>query len=548
MLWEAQGPAPTVFYALPELHYLPRFNAAQVLLEEPAARGLGSRRVLLHQGTSLSHDDVREQVNRYAAALRGVGVTRGDRVLLRLADSPELVYATLAAFQLGAIAIPTYTQYRTDDLRYRIDDAGVSVVVVGRELLPELEQAVAGRRDVAVLVAPDAEPGRFLSLERLIASSSPLGEYANTDADELALILYTSGSTGRPKGACHSHADLLAVCDSYARFCASLGPGDVIAGPPAMPFALGIGFFMLFPLRLGCTAIIDADKSPARWLDLAQRHHATLFVAVATYYHMVLSAMRKQQYDLDRVSRYLCGGEPLTEELARAWEQQTGKRLSQFLGTTELLHCFLGFRHGEDEVRTNGIGRPVPGYEVVVRDSESFAPLPPGQHGLLTVRGPTGTKYWHRPDKQREAVVEGWNVVPDIVWAGEDGVLHFVARADEVIKSAGIRISPTQAEDALLRHEAVDACVCVAAPDPQGIRPSVVKAYVVLAKGFEPTDTLVSDLQRFVKETAAPYLYPRVVQFLEHLPTTSSGKIKRLELREHAWRGQAGTGAPGKTP
>lgn len=539
MLWEKDGldpgAVPDVFYALPELHYPRRFNAAEVLLQGSHGEHRGDRPVFIHKDRSLSRTEVTDQVNRHAAALRSIGVKADDRVLIRVADSPELIFITLAVVQLGAIAIPTYTQYRAADLRLRITDAGVTTAVVGPELLSDLEQAAAESAGVQIVVTSSAPSPRFRSMEDLLATASPLRDYTQVEADELALILYTSGSTGQPKGTCHSHADLLAVCDSYARYAVKLSRDDVIAGPPAYPFALGVGFFMLFPLRFGCTAIVDSDKSPEQWLALSQRHGATLFVAVATYYHMLLAVSGSKDWDPGSVSRYLCGGEPLTDELARAWMTRTGQPLSQFLGTTELLHCFLAFRHGEDEVQSNAIGRPVPGYEIVVRDKESFAALPAGEHGILSVRGPTGTKYWRQPGKQRDAVVNGWNIVPDVVWADPDGYLHFVARDDEVIKSAGMRISPTQAEDAVLAHEAVEECVCVGAPDPQGARPAVVKAYIVLAEGFEPSDALVVDIQNFVKRTAAPYLYPRVVQFLTDLPKTTSGKVKRLELREDAW-------------
>lgn len=219
-------------------------------------------------------------------------------------------------------------------------------------------------------------------------------------------------------------------------------------------------------------------------------------------------------------------------ELAQTWEKRTGRPLEQMLGTTELLHVFLAHPRGEDPPHVGSIGRPVPGYEVIIREMESFDPVPPGTQGILTVRGPTGTKYWKSPDKQNEAVRDGWNVIADIVQADDQGFVYFVARDDDLIMSGGLRIAPTQVEDALLRHPAVLECACVAARDPKGVRSCVVKAYIVVQNDADPSDELARELQDFVKQTAAPYLYPRIVEFAATLPRTHSGKIRRSELRE----------------
>ncbi len=476
-----------------------------------------------NQRVSLS--DVRAIAARVASILAATGVREGARVLLRLPDSPELAGSILAIFSLGAIAIPTFMQYGAEELRYRIVDADVSAILVESSSADLVREAV-GSLSVAVRVVAPGGQGAVDENSNEVPTLCPV----DTRPDDLALILYTSGSTGNPKGTCHTHADLLAVCNAYGAACLSLNRRDVIVGAAAMPFALGFALFFLYPLRFGCAAVLDANKSPNRCLELIEHHKPTLIVGVATYYAMLLRHLKDgTAADLGTFRGCLVGGERVTKSLAASWRGQTGIVLTQFLGTTELLGCFIGSSPG-GRVEPGAIGPPVHGYEVVVRDPETFEPVSDGDHGVLTVRGPTSTKYWRRPDKQREAVRHGWNVVPDLVFM-KDGLVHFVDRQGDMIKSAGFRVSPTQVEEVLERHPAVAECACVGAPDPHGIRPEIIKAYIVLRYTDLATDELAAELQAFVKSRAAPYLYPRVVEFVDGLPRTPSGKLQRSALR-----------------
>jgi 2-aminobenzoate-CoA ligase len=496
------------------------FNVADLLLN-----GAPDRAVYIEDNQVVSLADVRAIAAGVAGTLVDAGVGEGARVLLRLHDSPELAGSMLAVFSLGAIAIPTFTQYGAEELRYRVEDAAVTAVLVDRSLVDAARDAV-GALPVAVLVLAPGGRGAIDGHENHSLMLRP----ADTRADDLALILYTSGSTGNPKGTCHSHADLLAVCDAYGAGCLELRDSDLVVGAAAMPFALGFALFFLYPLRFGCVAVLDADKSPDRCLELIEQHTPTLLVGVATYYAMLLNSLAARTApDFNSLRGCLTGGERVTESLSLTWQQQTGQVLTQFLGTTEMLGCFIGGKPGAP-AHHRAIGPPVQGYEVVVREPETFEPVRDGVHGVLTVRGPTSTKYWKRPEKQREAVRFGWNAVPDIVFT-TDGLVHFVARQDDVIKSAGFRISPGQVEEVLGRHPSVAECACIGAPDPQGVRPEVIKACIVLRDPYVPTDELKAQLQAFVRSCAAPYLYPRVVEFVESLPRTASGKLQRSALR-----------------
>ncbi|MDE0334763.1 MAG: AMP-binding protein, partial [Defluviicoccus sp.] len=208
--------------------------------------------------------------------------------------------------------------------------------------------------------------------------------------------------------------------------------------------------------------------------------------------------------------------------------------LEQFIGTTEMFHCFITASELGKPARAGTMGRAAPGYEVAVLDADTLGPVADGERGLLAVRGCTGTVYWRNEDRQRELVRDGWNVFPDVVTRDAEGYFQYVGRHDEMIVSAGYNISPIEVETALLGHEAVLDCACVPAPDPAGVRGAIVKAYVVAAPGHETGGELAARLQAHVKATAPPYMYPRAIEFLDALPKTPNGKVLRSELRTRA--------------
>lgn len=517
---------------LPELRYPPGLNAAEELVDGAIEQGFGERVAFYFRDDRITYAELQQQVNRVGNAFKALGVQPGDRALLRLPDRPELVYCILALQKIGAVPVPTYTLSRAQDLVYRENDTGAKVVVSDAGLLDELEKARPGFRFVESLVAvPSTKQPGYSSYEDLVEGAPTVLAAAATACEDPALILYTSGSTGEPKGCLHTHADTLAIADSYARYCVQPTPEDVFAGPPPIPFALGFGFFLVFPLRFGAAAVLADQKTPGVMLKAMERYGVTVFAAVATYYGMLLEQLVSEGAECfaGNLRLLLCGGEPLAARVAGGCERAFGLPLLQFLGTTEMLHNIVSYR-ADEMPRSGSFGHAVPGYEVAVRDPGTFVELPRGEPGLLTVRGPTGTKYWRKPEQQKKTVREGWNIVKDIVRMDEDGYLYYVARSDEMIVSAGYNIAPADVENVLLRHPAVLKAACIGAPDPEGRRSKVVKACVVLRSGYESSDALVKELQEFFKANAPPFMYPRLVEFLPELPETLTGKIRRSEL------------------
>ena len=523
---------PDLRLDLPGMDYPARMNVAELLLEGAIEAGWGGRIAYFHRDEAIDYRALRAAVHRHAAALRALGAAPGDRIVVRIADTPALVYVLLAAHAIGAVPIPTYVQLRADDLAYRIEDSGARFAVASAALLDEMEAAVAATPGATLALADGDAGGRFASLSDLLPEAEPAFDYHDSDAEDLTLILYTSGSTGRPKGTCHCHRDLVAAADSYWKHCVGPTRDDVIGGPPSIPFALGYGLFVVFPARFGSAAVLEPDKSVEASLATIERRGVTLFAAVVSYYRLMAAGLDRGR--IATLRRAMTGGEPLSPETEALWREASGTVLEQFIGTTEMFHCFVTASEPGRAARSGTLGRASPGYEVAVLDPETFAPVADGEHGLLAVRGCTGTVYWRNEERQRALVRGGWNVFPDVVARDSEGRFRYVARHDDMIVSAGHNISPLEVETALLGHQAVLDCACVPAPDPAGLRDAIVKAYVVAAPGFAADGALAAALQAHVKATAPPYMYPRAVAFVPALPKTPNGKVLRAELRARA--------------
>ena len=267
------------------------------------------------------------------------------------------------------------------------------------------------------LAVVDGEPGAgHASLAALLPETAPAPDYFDSEAEALTLILYTSGSTGRPKGTCHCHRDLIAAADSYWKHCIGPTPDDVIGGPPSVPFALGYGLSVVFPARFGSAAVLEPDKSVAASLAAIELYGVTLFSAVVSYYRLLAAALEPGR--LASLRRTMTGGEPLSPETESLWRAASGLVLEQFIGTTEMFHCFIAASEPGRKARSGTLGRAAPGYEIAVLDPQTLAPLADGAPGLMAVRGCTGTVYWRNEARQRELVRGGWNVFPDLVDEG----------------------------------------------------------------------------------------------------------------------------------
>jgi 2-aminobenzoate-CoA ligase len=345
--------------------------------------------------------------------------------------------------------------------------------------------------------------------------------------DSPALLLYTSGSTGVPKGCIHSHVDLLAACDSYARHVLQPVPEDRFGGHPTMAFAYGLGGLLLFPFRFGASTVLLDRFTPQALIDSIGQNKVT----VAFCAPISLRLLMKQSASLRDAHRSLrivvSAGEALPASVYRAWRDATGIEVLDGIGSTEMLHIFISSRPGRSRAGTTG--EVVPGYEAMVIDEKSMEPVADGQAGLLAIKGPTGCRYLRLTYRQQTYVRKGWNIPGDIYVRDTDGFFHYQCRNDDIIICGGINIAAPEVEGVLLEHPGVFEAAVVGSPDE--LHGMVPKAFIVLHGTHKPSDELKKELQDFVRSELAPYKHPRKIEFVQELPKTSTGKIRRTELR-----------------
>ncbi|HEY5559929.1 MAG TPA: AMP-binding protein, partial [Steroidobacteraceae bacterium] len=400
-----------------------------------------------------------------------------------------------------------------------IGKAQPAFAVCDHRLLMELRAAIAAKGCVKTLIAwGDGD------LEDRMEKAADEFVNANTAADDVCLLAFTSGTTGQPKACMHFHRDVLAMADVVARHLLHTHPSDVYAGSPPLGFTFGLGALLVFPLRFRAAAVPIEAPAPATLLAAIEKHRVTcLFTAPLAY--RALSAELAGR-DISSLKRCVSAGEFLPKAVSDAWFEKTGIRIIDGIGATEMIHIFISA--SGDAIRPGATGKPLPGYQASVLD-EHGRPMPPGSTGRLAVTGPTGCRYLD-DKRQRDYVQGGWNVTGDIYCVDQDGYFWFVARADDMIVSAGYNIAGPEVEWALLAHPAVRECAVIGAPDPE--RGTVVKACVVLAPGTAGDAVLTRELQDFVKQRIAPYKYPRVIEYFEALPKTATGKLQRKALRK----------------
>jgi 2-aminobenzoate-CoA ligase len=518
---------PTFLLDTLDFAYPERLNCVPRLLDRWVEEGHGDASCLIGAETSWSYGETAERVNRIARVLvDAFGLVAGNRVLLRAPNSPMLAAICLAVFKAGGIAVITVPVLRPRELAAPIAKAQPRLALCDARLLADLEAARTfspGIERVVTFGAPDAE------LERLIEAASSDFTAADTADDDVCLLAFTSGTTGGPKATVHFHRDILAIADSYGRHVLRATAADRCIGSPPLAFTYGLGGLLIFPLAVGAATVLLEQGSPDALREAIPRFGATVLFTAPTAYRALLARARPAELASLRVC--VSAGEPLSAATFGAWREATGLAILDGIGSTEMLHIFIG--SPAERTRAGATGLVVPGYEARVVDAAGRE-VPRGTAGLLAVRGPTGCRYL---DDARQAsyVRGGWNLTGDTYVQDADGYFWYQARADDMIVSSGYNIAGPEVEAALLTHPAVAECAVVGAPDAE--RGMLVTAYVVLREGFAPDAALVRALQDHVKTEIAPYKYPRAVRFRAALPKTPTGKVQRAVLRAEAAAG-----------
>lgn len=504
-----------------------RFNFAHHLLALNSGRS--GKIAYRDDHGEISYGELTQRVRRCAAGLLASGVQPEQRVLLVMLDTVDLPVAFLGALYAGVVPVPVNTLLPADNLAYMIDHANAKLVLVSDALLPTLQQAVAqSGRNVPLVVSGAAPAGAGLSFDALL-DHAPLADAADTHADQFAFWLYSSGSTGRPKGTVHSHANLYWTAELYGKPVLGLREDDVVFSAAKLFFAYGLGNALTFPLSVGATVILMAERpTPAAIFERLLAHQPSVFFGVPTLYVGMLASDALPRREQLRLRICASAGEALPREVGERFTAHVGCEILDGLGSTEMLHIFLSNRSGA--VRYGSSGTPVPGYELALRDEHGL-PVPAGEVGDLYIKGPSAALlYWTNREKSRTTFQGEWVKSGDKYVVDSHGVFTFAGRSDDMLKVSGQYVSPIEVEAALIGHEAVLECAVVGKPDAQGLTKTV--AYVVLRETHADRADMAAELQAFVKTRLAPHKYPREIRFTAELPKTATGKIQRFRLRE----------------
>lgn len=512
---------PALEFTLPELHYPERLNAAAVLIDN-AVETYGPDRPALRtpDGTVWSYGQLQLHSNQVAQVLtEDLGVEPGNRVLLRGPNNPWLVAAWLGVLKAGAVVVTTMPMLRSSEVATLIQLTKPVVAISDHRFVDEL--ATAAGEDVAVLSYGGPDDGDLTA-----RCEGKSGEFTavDTSADDVALLGPTSGTTGVPKVTMHFHRDVLANADTFARHILQPTADDVFAGSPPLAFTFGLGGLVIFPLRFGASSLLTEKAGPVELAEHASAAGATILFTAPTAYRAIL---KEKRGDLLRGLRVaVSAGEHLSKETWEAVREATGLKLVNGIGATELLHVFISA--AGDDIRPGTTGKAVPGYRATILDQDGNE-LGPGQSGRLAVIGPTGCRYL---DDARQAnyVVNGWNVTGDTFSMDEDGYFTYQARSDNMIVSSGYNIGAPEVETAIDQHPDVVENAVIGRPDPE--RGSIVCAFIVLREGVIGDAAKRKEIQDFVKQTIAPYKYPRDVRFVTELPRNPSGKLQHFKLRD----------------
>ncbi len=477
------------------------------------------------------------QSNRFANALRSLGARPGDFAVVIAGRVPEWYTVLFGCMKAGVVSMPGTNLLTAHDIEYRANHARATLAIVTPEHCEKVDSIRAACPTLKHFILVGSAREGWLSLETLLAEASPVLDRAAlpaTRATDMMMAYFTSGTTSMPKMVPRDHGYALAHA-ATGLFWQDLRPSDVHWSLTDTGWAKA-AWGILFPQMVLGTPCVLYDGPTAfnaeMHLNLIGKLKITTFCAPPTVYRL-FAQQDLSHYDLSSLRRSLGAGEPLNPEVMRIWKKATGTVIADGYGQTETINIVANFP-GE-EVRPGSMGKPVPGFDVDVVDDDGKRmpdeevghigvritdPWPPGLfHGYYEAGGRLDTKPFRN----------GWYYTGDTARRDKDGYLWFVGRSDDLISSAGYRISPFEVESALLVHDAVAESAVIGKPD--ATRGEIVKAYVVLAKGFKPSDELVKDIQDFCRKETAPYKYPREIEFVEALPKTISGKIRRVELR-----------------
>jgi benzoate-CoA ligase family protein len=515
-----------------EITFQPGFNAAVPFIDRHLQEGRGGKVAIRSASGDVTYAELAAQVNRCGNALVGMGLQRGQRLLMVVKDCPEFFYLFWGAIKAGIVPVPLNTLLRTDDYRYILQDSACSAIFYSPEYAAEVEPAVAAARPAPAISFCVEGKGR--SLREVMAPASAELAAVPAGATAACFWLYSSGSTGRPKWAVHRQRDMVVTSQWYGNDVLGVREDDVCFSAAKLFFAYGLGNGMTFPLWMGATAVLlDARPTPQSTFEMIGKYRPTLYFGVPTLYAAQLQALGQPgaRPDFSSIRYCVSAGEALPADIFRRWKEATGKVILDGIGSTEALHIVISNR--PDDVKPGTSGKVVPGYEARIVDEAGKA-VAADEQGRLQIRGPsTAAYYWNNPEKTASTMLnDDWLDTGDTYVRDQGGYYQYSGRSDDMLKVGGIWCSPIEIEGQLISHPAVLEVAVIGCEDQEGLfKP---EAWVVLKEGAVGSPELAEELMLHCRKNLAPYKFPRAIHFASDLPKTATGKIQRFRLRQEA--------------
>ena len=502
----------------------PFYNAADDLIERNLNTGRGEKIAFIDANGQYTFNQVAEKASQFSNAIEKLGLKKESRLILVMLDSIEFVSCFLGAIKAGIIPVPLNTRLTPRDYSYIISDTNAVGIVVSDSLI----KTVLEEAETPEIVLVDGTSSEHQMLLPLISRSPSTFVSANTKPDDICFWLYTSGTTGLPKGVVHLHSHLLPTADLYAIPYLNISSEDVVFSAAKLFFAYGLGNALTFPMAVGATSILlPGPPDPKSVVTIFTKFQPTLFFGVPTLFAMLLADKLPEQ-NKHSIRLSVSAGEPLPADLLHRWKAKVGTEILDGIGTTEMLHIFVS--NQINDIQPGTTGRAVPGYKVrLINEIGELCST--GEIGILEVSGPTSAlMYWGQREKTKATFLGEWTRTGDNYTMGDDGVMTYSGRNDDMLKVGGIYVSPFEVEGALIKHESVLEAAVIGYPDQDElIKP---KAFIVLVDGSVPSEELAQELKDFVRSDLAAYKYPRWIEFSGTLPKTATGKIQRFKLRD----------------
>jgi 2-aminobenzoate-CoA ligase len=518
-----------------------QWNIAEEFLDRHVKEGRGGNVAVLFGDQKLTYQELLAMANKFANVLTKLGIEAQDRVGIRLTNMPEAIAINFGIQKCGAIPVPVSPLWAKEEVAFVLNNAEFKAFAVSFPLMAAVEGGAHEFEFPTKIIVvggkpEEAEAKGFISFAKAMAAASDQFSNVKLGADDIGCILYTSGTTGQPKGCVHFVREVLIESHLVNKYVWKLAPGEVLGGSAPVSFAAGYGTFCMIPFAGGGAISLLPRFTPDDMMATIAKHKVTVVTGLPTAYRKLLEMPNFNDYDVSSVRMYTTGGDALTGKTLAMWQAKTGKPIWEGLGGTEMMHLVTS-NSMSDIPMPDSIGKALPGFEIkVVREDGTTAG--PGEVGSMLIKGPTATLYW-KPYIQdnkllktmKKGIKEGWNMMGDAVLMDKDGFMFFQAREDDMIKSSGFRLAPTEIEDAIIRHAAVRDDAVVGIPDE--IMGQKVVAMVELEPGHAASQELANEIIKSTMDVLATYKLPREVVFLPAIPRTPTGKIIKKDLRKN---------------